>query len=107
MDGEAVNRPTLSIVVETWNADHEVSAKLRRLLGALENQTFPFAQMEVIIAADESWEDELARLGDEHANILVVPMRPTGVFSMNNAALDRAGGRYIAYLHSDVVPSFD
>jgi GT2 family glycosyltransferase len=107
MDGEAVNRPKLSIVVETWNADHEVSVKLRRLLWALENQSFPFAQMEVIIAADEGGADELVRLGEGHPNILVVPMRPTGVFSMNNAALDRASGRYIAYLHSDVVPSSD
>jgi Glycosyl transferase family 2 len=105
VDGEALSPPTLSVVVETWNADQEVPAKLRRLVAALEAQTLPFAEIEVVIAADETWAEELASVAGGHANVVVVPMRPTGLFSMNNAALERARGRFIAYLHSDVVPS--
>src|SRR5689334_3968557 len=105
MDGQALTEPALSVLVETWNADREVPAKLRRLIGALERQTFPFAQMEVVIAADEASAGELQPLADEHSNVVVVSLRATGVFTMNNAALERARGRFIAYLHSDVVPS--
>src|SRR5213595_2920969 len=105
MDDQALTRPTLSILVETWNADREVPAKLRRLLAALEQQTHPFAEMEVVIAADEAWAADLAAVAADYTNVVVVPMRPTGVFSMNNAALEHATGRLIAYLHSDVVPS--
>ena len=102
-----MSEPLLSVIVETWNADQEVPAKLRRLLAALERQTLSFASMEVLIAADEEWAPGLAALPDEHANVVVVPLRASGVFSMNNAALERARGRYIAYLHSDIVPASD
>src|SRR3954468_1315603 len=95
MDDQALTDPALSIVVETWNADQEVPAKLRRLLAALERQTLPFARMEVVIAADAAWAQELQPLADEHPNVVVVSLRATGVFSMNNAALTRATRRGI------------
>jgi glycosyltransferase involved in cell wall biosynthesis len=105
VDREALTEPALSILVETWNADQEVAGKLRRLLGALEGQTLPFAEMEVIIAVDEEAADEIEALARAYPNVVVARLRATGVFSMNNAALDRARGRYVAYLHSDIVPS--
>lgn len=104
-DGEVLSAPTLSIVVETWNADREAPQKLRRLVGALERQTLPFERLEILIAAETETAATLEALAEEHANVRVVPLRATGVFSMNNVALDHASGRYIAYLHSDVVPS--
>jgi glycosyltransferase involved in cell wall biosynthesis len=105
MDGEALTEPLLSILVESWNADDEVVDKLRRLLGALERQTLPFGQLEVVVAVDEEAAPAIAELATDYPNVVVVPLRPTGVFAMNNAALRRARGRHIAYLHSDIVPS--
>src|SRR3982751_6439873 len=105
MDGEALTEPLLSILVDSWNADDEVVDKLRRLLGALERQTLPFGQLEVVVAVDEEAAPAIAELATDYQNVVVVPLRPTGVFAMNNAALRRARGRHIAYLHSDIVPS--
>ena len=100
-----MTEPLLSILVESWNADDEVVDKLRRLLAALEQQTLPFRQLEVVIAVDVEATTAIAELATDYPNVVVVPLRSTGVFAMNNAALRRARGRHIAYLHSDVVPS--
>src|SRR5437763_3445397 len=105
MDGEALTQPLLSILVESWNADDEVAAKLRRLLDALGRQTLPFRELEVVFAVDKEAAPAVEELADGYANVVVVRLRPTGVFAMNNAALRHARGRHIAYLHSDVVPS--
>lgn len=101
-----VEGPILSVLVETWNADGDVTVKLRRLLTALERQTLAFRDIEVIVAVDDG-EDagEIESLARLYPNVVTVRVRSTGVFGMNNAALDQASGRNIAYLHSDVVPS--
>jgi glycosyltransferase involved in cell wall biosynthesis len=105
MPADRVDSPILSILVETWNADGDVPIKLRRLLAALEQQTLAFRDMEVIVAVDEEGASEIESLARQYANVVAVRVRSTGVFGMNNAALDHASGRNIAYLHSDVVPS--
>jgi glycosyltransferase involved in cell wall biosynthesis len=104
-DEKLLATPTLSVLVETWNADSEVAVKLRRLLAALERQTLGFADLEVIIAADIERAAEIESLAEPYPNVDVVRVRSAGVFGMNNAALDRATGRNVAYLHSDVVPA--
>ncbi len=105
MPADRLDTPILSVLVETWNADGDVTAKLRRLLAALERQTLGFADMEVIVAVDAEGATEIESLAQQYPNVDVVRVRSTGVFGMNNAALGRATGRNIAYLHSDVVPS--
>jgi glycosyltransferase involved in cell wall biosynthesis len=101
----AVDAPTLSVLVETWNAEADVVVKLRRLLGALERQTLPFNDIEVIVAVEEEGAGAIEALVRPYANVKAVRVHSTGVFGMNNAALDQAKGRNIAYLHSDVVPA--
>lgn len=106
MDGQDLTGgPTLSILVETWNADAAVAGKLRRLLVALQRQTIPFGELEVVIAVEDDDAAEIESIAQELTNVTVVRVRSKGVFGMNNAALDRSGGRYVAYLHSDIVPS--
>jgi glycosyltransferase involved in cell wall biosynthesis len=97
--------PTLSVLVETWNAEEDVVVKLRRLLAALERQTLPFSDVEVIVAVEDEGADEIEAVAAQYDNVVAVRVHSTGVFGMNNAALDRATGLNIAYLHSDVVPS--
>jgi glycosyltransferase involved in cell wall biosynthesis len=105
IQADRVATPILSILVETWNADGDVTVKLQRLLDSLEHQTLPFHDMEVIVAVDEEAAGEIDELAEPYPNVETVWVRSKGVFGMNNAALDRARGRHIAYLHSDVVPS--
>jgi hypothetical protein len=105
MPTERVESPILSILVETFNAHSDITVKLRRLLVALEEQTLAFGDMEVIVAVEKEGVADIESLARLYPNVVVVRVRSTGVFGMNNAALDRARGQNIAYLHSDVVPS--
>ncbi len=95
--------PSVSIVLPTYNRQD----RLRRVLQALERQSFPLARFDVCIVSDGSTDGtaEMMRVLESPLAITFVEQANLGPAVARNTALERATGELILFLDDDVVPS--
>jgi glycosyltransferase involved in cell wall biosynthesis len=93
-----MNAPTVSVITATYNR----RAMLRYALQSLLAQDF--SDFEAWIVGDgctDGSEEEVARLGDARLHWLNLPVNGGNQWRPNNEGLQRARGRYIAFLGHD------
>lgn len=96
-------RPRVSVVVPTRNGGR----RLPILLAALERQTMPPADFEVIIADDHST-DDTAAVGDAHPLSRVVgATTATGCPAVTNLGIRASRAPVIAFTDDDTIPAPD
>ncbi|GAB4582125.1 MAG: glycosyltransferase family 2 protein [Anaerolineales bacterium] len=100
--------PFVSIIVPCYNEQHTISL----LLDAIDRQTYPQQEMEVIIADGLSTDQtraEIARFQQTHPalSIQVVDNPKRHIPSALNRALERAQGTYIIRLDAHAAPAPD
>lgn len=91
--------PFVSVIIPVFN-DTE---RLGRCLVALEAQTFPRQQFEIIVVDNGSDHDVGAALGERENLIIAHEQRP-GSYAARNAGLALAQGDVLAFTDSDCVP---
>jgi len=95
----------LSVIVPT----HERSTQLRRTLEALDRQSLPAADFEVLVVDDGSGpaerEANRAAAGDHRRRLLGKPQG--GLASARNRGAAEAGGEILLFLDDDVIPAPD
>ena len=93
--------PTLSIIIPTYNR----LDRLRLVLAALERQTYPHNDMEIIVVSDGSTDgtdDYLCQVGP--ALRITASFQPnSGVASARNHGLQLARGDWVLFIDDDVV----
>jgi GT2 family glycosyltransferase len=97
--------PVISVITPTYNRWHS----LRRLLAALERQTYPHARFEVVIVDDGSTDgtpQQLANLRSSFA-VKVVEQAHQGPAEARNRGVAHAVGSLILFLDDDVEPRPD
>src|SRR5947209_6149687 len=97
-----MSQPLLSIVVPTYNR----SNSLRRLLLAIEEQTYPNDRFEVLVVDDGSTDgtpDILRHLVVRFA-LRLIEQAHGGPSAARNLGVANAGGELIVFLDDDVVP---
>jgi GT2 family glycosyltransferase len=95
----------ISIILPTYNRID----RLKRVLAALEAQTYARSDFEVVVVSDGSRDGT-----DDYLRTLQTPLRLTPVFQNNqgvavarNTGLARAGGEIALFIDDDVVPAPD
>jgi GT2 family glycosyltransferase len=97
-----VQQPFISVVVPTYNR----SSSLRRLLSALERQTYPTERFEVLVVDDGSTDgtqQSLRELKLPYA-LRLVEQEHDGPAAARNHGVAAARGELIVFLDDDVVP---
>lgn len=95
-----MQQPAVSVIVPAFNAEARLERSVRSVLG----QTLEARDIEIIIVDDGSTDATgsiAAKLAREHSSIQVVTKNNGGVSSARNAGIERASGRYLAFLDSD------
>ncbi len=105
---EREGMPAVSIIVPCYNEQ----ATIRLLLDALLRQTYPLAQMEVVLAdglSSDGTRTEVARFQQEHPELVVrlVDNEKRSIPAGLNRALDAAAGEMIIRLDAHSVPAPD
>ncbi len=97
--------PTVSVVVPTYNR----LERLRRVLGALAQQTFPREHYEVIVVSDGSTDgtDEYLTAGHAPLETVVVSQPNAGPAAARNRGVETAQGALIVFVDDDVVVAPD
>ncbi|NUM46803.1 MAG: glycosyltransferase family 2 protein [Anaerolineales bacterium] len=100
--------PSVSILVPCYNEQHTIAL----LLDAIDRQTYPRQDMEVIIADGLSTDQtraEIARFQQTHPalSIQIVDNPKRHIPSALNRALERARGTYLVRLDAHAVPATD
>jgi glycosyltransferase involved in cell wall biosynthesis len=95
--------PLASVIVPTRNAGDD----LARLLGALERQTMPRSQFEVLIADDGSTDGSTDGIETETSNVRVIPGAPVHSYHARNRAAREARGAVLAFTDADCQPRPD
>jgi GT2 family glycosyltransferase len=94
-----------SVVVPTYNR----CDRLRRVLGALADQTMPGPSYEVIVVSDGSTDgtDEYLRSGQTPLEVVAVSQPNSGPGPARNAGVERARGNIVVFVDDDVVAEPD
>jgi glycosyltransferase involved in cell wall biosynthesis len=87
--------PHVSIVTPT----HNRLTSLKRVLSALERQSYPLDQFEVIVVSDGSTDGT-----DEYLRLVPVFQQNGGPAAARNAGIERASGSIVLFIDDDVVP---
>ena len=100
--------PTLSIIIPCYNEEKTI----RLLLKALLAQTYPLAQMEVVIAdglSTDGTRDEIARFQDEHPELAfrVVDNIARNIPAALNVAIAASQGEIIVRMDAHAAPAPD
>jgi cellulose synthase/poly-beta-1,6-N-acetylglucosamine synthase-like glycosyltransferase len=94
--------PRVSVVIPSFNG----ADTLPELLGALERQTYPRADFEVIVADDVST-DDTAAVAVAHGAKVVTTRVNGGAAAARNAGFAQARGEVIAFVDDDCAPATD
>ncbi|WP_373535677.1 glycosyltransferase family 2 protein [Microcoleus sp.] len=91
---------TVSVIIPT----HNRSSSLRRALDALQSQTYPIDQMEVIVVADSCIDDTLAMLQDYKApfKVQVIEVNCRSASIARNTGASAATGELLLFLDDDI-----
>ena len=97
-----VPRLTISVVVPTYNR----VARLRHVIGALEQQQYPADAYEVIVVSDGSSDGTLAYLEALSSTMRLRSFSQSnrGPAAARNVGVDKAVGELIVFIDDDVVP---
>ncbi|MCX6054728.1 MAG: glycosyltransferase [Chloroflexi bacterium] len=106
-----MNKPNLSIIIPTYNR----RLRLQRVLEALQNQSVPLEQFEVIVISDGSIDGTNEYLEEIQARpSLEQPLQLSAIFQANqgvavarNQGIKKARADLILFLDDDVIPSPD
>jgi GT2 family glycosyltransferase len=97
--------PNVTIIVPTCNR----LARLKKVLAAIEGQTYPLDDMDVVVVSDGSTDGT-----DDYLRALRTPLHLTahfqpnqGVAATRNRALQAATGKYVLFVDDDVVAAPD
>jgi GT2 family glycosyltransferase len=93
--------PTLSIIIPTYNR----LKSLQMVLAALTRQTYPHAEMEIIVVSDGSTDgtDDYLRQTGLTLGINPIFQPNGGVATARNHGLQVAGGEWVLFIDDDVV----
>ncbi len=100
---QVVRMTPLSVIIPTYNR----LDRLKRVLAALEQQSYPLDQVEVVVVSDGSTDGTNEYLETIETPLKVVPVvQPNrGVAAARNHGLERASGEIALFLDDDVVPT--
>ena len=97
----------ISIVIPTYNS----SVMLLRCLKALEKQTSPKVEFEVIVSDDGSTDETLKELAQfklkSDINLRWVSINNSGPACARNAGVAKSDGSWVGFMDSDVIPDKD
>jgi glycosyltransferase involved in cell wall biosynthesis len=93
--------PTVSVVIPTYNR----LSRLRRVLAALDVQTYPTEQFEVVVVSDGSTDGTDEFLADAKGpfELAVVTQRNQGPAVARNRGVEAARGAIVLFIDDDVV----
>ena len=93
--------PYFSVVIPTYNR----LGKLRHVITALEQQTYPSDAYEVIVISDGSTDGTEAYLEALRSTMRLrwFPQANRGPAAARNAGIQKAGGEFIVFIDDDVV----
>ena len=93
----------LSVVIPTYNRVD----RLKRVLAALEKQTYPVTNYEVIVVSDGSIDDtnEYMQTVETSQRLIFIEQTNSGPATARNRGLERATGEIVLFIDDDVVPS--
>jgi glycosyltransferase involved in cell wall biosynthesis len=94
--------PYFSVVIPTYNR----VARLRHVITALEQQTYPLDTFEVVVVSDGSTDDTHAYLETLRSTVRVrwFAQANRGPAAARNAGIQKAEGEFIVFIDDDVVP---
>lgn len=98
----STSTPRVSVIVPTYND----ATRLRLCLGALEQQSLPRDQFEVIVVDNGSTDDTTDVLA-EHPGIVAEREPQPGSYAARNRAIEIARGEILAFTDSDCIPAPD
>src|SRR2546422_431865 len=93
---------SISIVIPTYNR----LDRLKRVLAALEYQTYAHAYFEVIVVSDGATDgtNEYLSTVETPLNLATVIQPNKGVAAARNRGVERASGDIVLFLDDDVIP---
>ncbi|MGF1459196.1 MAG: glycosyltransferase [Leptolyngbyaceae cyanobacterium] len=97
-------QPLVSVIIPVYND----AARLALCLAALNKQTYPRSQTEVIVidnGSDDS--DVLRRITQLHQQVTLLYESTPGSYIARNRGLDNAHGEIIAFTDADCIPEVD
>lgn len=99
------NSPVVSICIPCYNEERTI----RKVLEALYRQTYPFSQMEVVIAdgmSEDATRQKIAEFQETHPNLVIrVVDNPKRIIpAALNIAIEAARGKYIVRLDGHSIP---
>src|SRR4026207_904759 len=93
-----MSAPLVSIIIPVYNAEKYIEQTIRSVL----KQTLE--DFEIIILNDGSKDNSgsiIKRLQEEDKRIIYIPKSNTGVSDTRNTGINRASGKYLAFLDAD------
>ncbi|NNJ11106.1 glycosyltransferase [Chloroflexales bacterium ZM16-3] len=93
----------VSIVIPTYNR----LTRLKQVIAAVERQTYPLEDIEVIVVSDGSTDgtNEYLATIQTSLNLRFVPQENAGPAAARNNGFRNAGSEYVLFIDDDVVPS--
>lgn len=104
MREKLLRNPIISIIIPVYNAENSIY----KMIDCLEKQTFQ--DFEVILVNDGSKDDSLSvceRITRNKVNYLVFSQENQGAFAARNLGMEKAKGKYIAFLDADDKIEYD
>lgn len=92
----------ISIIIPVYND----AARLRRCLAALNHQTMPKAQYEIIVV-DNNSTDDIAAAAQAYEQIVLTHESQPGSYAARNRGISMAKGDVLAFTDSDCIPAKD
>jgi glycosyltransferase involved in cell wall biosynthesis len=95
-----MSSPLVSVIIPVYNAEKYIEQTIRSV------QQQSIQDMEIIVLNDGSKDssgDIIQRLQQQDSRIIYIPKANTGVSDTRNTGIDRAAGKYLAFLDADDV----
>ncbi|MCI4592664.1 glycosyltransferase family 2 protein [Sphingobium sp. BYY-5] len=100
--GAAVVAPLVSVIIPVWNSPDYI----RHCLAALEQQTLPRDQYEIVVV-DNGSTDDTASIARAVPGIIVLEETRPGSYAARNRALKEVRGTFVAFTDADCLPAPD
>lgn len=94
--------PVVSVIIPVWNSPR----LLRDCLAAIERQTLPSGQFEILVV-DNGSTDDTAAVARAVPGVIVIEESQPGSYAARNRGLEAARGEYVAFTDADCLPAPD